>query len=98
MKRSAVGTGLLVLPVIVLLGFAVSAAWNQWAAPGEVEMEGHGKVALLLGSLVTLTLAGVLIWLGPTEWSQAGPFAPATAAAVAAVPRPHHHRLGLTKT
>ena len=38
-------------------------ARTRWAAPGEVEMEGHGVVALLLGSLVTLALAGVLIWL-----------------------------------
>jgi hypothetical protein len=58
-----VTTGLLVLPVVVLLGFAIYAAWIEWAALGEVEMGGHGVAAVLLGSLVTLTLAGVLIWL-----------------------------------
>jgi hypothetical protein len=62
-KRRAVTTGLLVLPVVVLLGFAIYAAWTVWAALGEVEMGGHGVAALLLGSLVTLALAGVLIWL-----------------------------------
>jgi hypothetical protein len=63
MKRRAVTNGLLVLPVVVLLGFAIYAAWTQWTALGEVAMSGHGVVALLLGSLVTLALAVVLIWL-----------------------------------
>ncbi len=52
MKRRAVTTGLLVLPVVALLGFA-----------GALEMGGHGVAAALLGSLVTLALAGVLVWL-----------------------------------
>ncbi len=63
MKRRAVTTGLLVLPVVVLPGFAIYAAWTEWAALGEVEMGGHGVAALLLGSLFTLALAGVLLWL-----------------------------------
>jgi hypothetical protein len=47
MKRRAVTNGLLVLPVMVLLGFAIYAAWTEWAALGVVEMEGHGVVALV---------------------------------------------------
>jgi hypothetical protein len=63
MKRPAVRIGLLVLPVLLLLGFAVYAAWTAWSAAGDTEVGGHGVVAMVLGVLFTIALTGVLVGL-----------------------------------
>lgn len=54
---------LLVLPVVALLGLAVYAAVGAWNTVGEVEMGGHGVVAMVLGVVATIGLAGVLVGL-----------------------------------
>jgi hypothetical protein len=63
MKRRAVRIGLGVLPVLALLGLAIYAVWVSWGIGGDVQMSGHGLVALLLGVLFSLLLGGVLIGL-----------------------------------
>jgi hypothetical protein len=63
MKRRAVRIGLLMLPVLLLLGFAVYAAWTAWNAAGDTEVGGHGIVAMVLGVLLTMALTGVLVGL-----------------------------------
>ena len=63
MKRGAVKIGLLVLPVLLLLGFAVYAAWTAWNSAGDTEVGGHGVVAMVLGVLLTMALTAVLVGL-----------------------------------
>jgi hypothetical protein len=49
--------------LLLLLGLAVYAAWTGWAAASEAEIGTHGIVALLLGAVFTLGIAGLLLWL-----------------------------------
>jgi hypothetical protein len=63
MKWRHMGTGLLVLPLVVLLGHAVYAAIIAWGMAGDVEIGSNGIIALVLGVVFTLALAGGLIWL-----------------------------------
>lgn len=54
------------LPLIVLLGLlglAAHAAWVGWGIAPGTELGWHGLVALLLGIVFSLGLAGLLIWL-----------------------------------
>lgn len=53
------GIGLLLLA----LGLACAAAWTAWRAMGDAEIGRHGIVALLLGAVFTLGLAGGLVGL-----------------------------------
>ncbi|MEN0073951.1 MAG: hypothetical protein AAGC69_06190 [Paracraurococcus sp.] len=48
---------------ILLLGLAGYAAWTAWSAAGETEIGVHGIIALILGSLFTLGITALLIWL-----------------------------------
>jgi hypothetical protein len=63
MKRRAVRIGLRILPVVALLGLAIYVAWVSWGIGGDVQMGGHGIVAMVLGVLFSLVLGGVLIGL-----------------------------------
>jgi hypothetical protein len=55
----ALTTGLLLL----VLGLAGYAAWTGWHALAGTEIGFHGVVALLLGIVFTLGIAGLLLWL-----------------------------------
>jgi hypothetical protein len=55
--------GLLVLPVLLVLGLGVYAAWRAWISAGGAEMSGHGVVAMVLGAIFTLALTGALVGL-----------------------------------
>lgn len=57
------GRVLTVALLLLTLALAVYAAWSAWGAAGEVEIGVHGLVAMLLGAVFTLGLAGGLIWL-----------------------------------
>ena len=63
MKWRSVRSGLLVLPVLLLLGFAIYTAWSGWNAVAGTEMGRHGVVAMVLGAIFTIGLAGVLVGL-----------------------------------
>lgn len=63
MKRSGLGIALLIVPVLLLLGFAVYAAWVTWNSVGDTQMSGNGVTAMVLGVVVTLVVAAVLITL-----------------------------------
>lgn len=62
-KKRAVRTGLMLLPVLLLFGFAIYVAWSAWNTVGDVPIGGHGVVAMVLGVLVTLALTGLLVGL-----------------------------------
>ena len=49
--------------LLLVLGLAVYAAWTGWHAVAEAEIGFHGVVALLLGIVGTLGIAGLLLWL-----------------------------------
>jgi TRAP-type C4-dicarboxylate transport system permease small subunit len=49
--------------LLLLLGAAGYAAWTGWHAVAEAEIGFHGVVALLLGIVGTLGIAGLLLWL-----------------------------------
>jgi hypothetical protein len=73
MKKSSVGIALLILPVLLLFGFAVYAAWVTWNSVGDTQMSGSGEVAMVLGVVLTFVVAAVLITLllyG--EWHRGG--------------------------
>lgn len=57
--RRWVGLGVLLL----LLGLAVRAAWVGWISVGDTEVSGHGFLALALGIVFSLALAGGLVAL-----------------------------------
>lgn len=61
--RHAIRPALLLLPILLLLGLAIHAAWRGWNAVGETEMSGHGIAALLLGGFFTLAVTGLLVGL-----------------------------------
>jgi len=63
MKKRGLVTALLILPVLLLLGFAVYAAWVTWNSFGDTEMSGSGVAAMVLGVVVTILVAAVLIGL-----------------------------------
>ena len=63
MKKRALGIALLILPVLLVLGFAVYAAWTAWNSVGDTEMSGNGVAAMVLGVVFTLVVAVVLIGL-----------------------------------
>ncbi len=63
MKRRVLKIALLMLPVLALLGLAIYVAQVSWGLGGDVEMGGHGVVAMLLGVVFSLLLGGVLIGL-----------------------------------
>jgi hypothetical protein len=64
MKRRALIITLLTLPMLALLGLAIYAAWVAWGLGGDdVEMGGHGVVAMVLGIVFSLLLGGVLVGL-----------------------------------
>ncbi len=63
MKKRGLVTALLILPVLLLLGFAVYAAWVTWNSVGDTEMSGSGVAAMVLGVVVTILVAAVLIGL-----------------------------------
>ncbi|MBX6742313.1 MAG: hypothetical protein IRY87_09735 [Acetobacteraceae bacterium] len=63
MKRHGLGVALLILPVLLLLGFAVFAAWVTWNSVGDTQMSTNGVIAMVLGVVVTLLVAAVLISL-----------------------------------
>ncbi|MBX6742643.1 MAG: hypothetical protein IRY87_11440 [Acetobacteraceae bacterium] len=63
MKRHGLGVALLILPVLLLLGFAVFAAWVTWNSVGDTQMSINGVIAMVLGVVVTLLVAAVLIAL-----------------------------------
>ncbi|MDI3305496.1 MAG: hypothetical protein QJR07_00215 [Acetobacteraceae bacterium] len=63
MKRHGLGVALLILPVLLLLGFAVFAAWATWNSVGDTQMSINGVIAMVLGVVVTLLVAAVLIAL-----------------------------------
>ncbi|MDO9711025.1 hypothetical protein [Paracraurococcus lichenis] len=49
--------------LLFALGLAAYASWSAWDAAGEVEIGFHGVVAMLLGAVFTLLLAGGLVAL-----------------------------------
>lgn len=63
MKKHGLGIALLILPVLLLLGFAVYAAWVSWNSVGGTEMSGNGVAAMVIGVVLTILVAAVLIGL-----------------------------------
>jgi hypothetical protein len=54
---------LLVLPLLALLVFAIYAAVTGWNMAGGTQIGGNAIVAMVLGIVFTLALAGGLVWL-----------------------------------
>ena len=52
-----------ILPLLAALGFAIYAVVAGWNMAGEAPISGNGIVAMVLGVVVTLGLAGGLVWL-----------------------------------
>jgi len=54
---------LVICLLLLVLGLAGYAAWTGWHALAGTEIGFHGVVALLLGIVFTLGIAGLLLWL-----------------------------------
>jgi len=54
---------LLILPLMLLLGFAIYAAAFGWTIAGGAGMSGHGVTAMILGVVLSLMVAAVLVGL-----------------------------------
>jgi hypothetical protein len=53
----------LILPLLTALGFAIYAAVAGWNRAGEAPISGTGNVAMVIGGVVSMGLAGGLVWL-----------------------------------
>lgn len=62
-SRRAFEFGLLVLPVLVLLGLAAYVAWIGWGVAADAEVGFHGVAAMLLGVFSTLAITALLVGL-----------------------------------
>jgi hypothetical protein len=56
-------TGLIIASLFVLLALAVSWAVYAWVTIGEVEMSAHGWIAMALGVIFSVLVAGALMSL-----------------------------------
>jgi hypothetical protein len=56
-------TGLIITILFALLGLAVSWAVYAWVTIGEVEMSTHGWIAMALGVIFSVLVAGALMSL-----------------------------------
>ena len=56
-------TALLILPIAAVFGIAVYYMIFAWGIGGDVQIGAAGYIAMVLGVVVTLALAGVLIAL-----------------------------------
>jgi hypothetical protein len=63
MKMRGVRIGLMVLPLLILLGLAVYAALIAWNMAGDTPIGGHGVIAMVLGVIFSIALTGVLVGL-----------------------------------
>lgn len=64
-KKAAIGIGGLLVVVILFafLGFSIWFAVDIWYATGEVEISTHGKIAMVLGVVLTFALGAGLMAL-----------------------------------
>lgn len=54
---------LLILPLMLLLGFAIYAATFGWTVAGGEGISGHGIIAMILGITLSLLITAVLVGL-----------------------------------
>ena len=54
---------LLVLPLLLLLAFAIHAAKLGWGIGGDVEIGAHGYAALAIGAVATVAITALLVGL-----------------------------------
>jgi hypothetical protein len=64
-KKAAIGFGgwLVVFILLVFLGVSIWFAVDIWYATGEVEISTHGKIAMVLGVVLTFVLGAGLMAL-----------------------------------